>query len=291
MAGLIGNGINTFVAGDDDQSIYSFRFASPQGIQTFTLLYPHASDHELQHCFRCTVNVLSAGQSLVASFSEPSRIPKRLTSLYATAEPPLDGIVHRWVFTHDIHEARAIARSCSDLINRGLPPREIMILISNSKLQLSLLISELQAAGVAFESPRRERYIDAKAGRFTFALLRAVCNRNDYVARRLILGLRPRVGPGICNSIAETVIANNLNFWDIFYLPLPAGIFSGRQLTALNHSRSLCARLLTWLPTDTLTTRSNEIAEIVSEVFGEEAGQEWLAEVADFPQEMSVQEI
>jgi superfamily I DNA/RNA helicase len=291
VAGLISNGINTFVAGDDDQSIYSFRFASPQGIQSFTLQYPHASDHELRHCFRCTVNILRAGQSLVAAFSEPSRIPKRLTSLYATAEPQLDGIVYRWIFTHAIQEARAIARSCSDLISRGLPPREIMILISNSKLQLSLLISELQAAGVAFESPKRERYIDTKPGRFTFAVLRAICNRNDYVARRLILGLRPHVGPSICNSIAETVIANNLNFCDIFYLPLPAGVFGGRQLTPLNHSRALCARLLTWLPADTLTTRSNEIVEIVSEVFGDEAGEEWHAQVANFPQEMSIQEI
>jgi superfamily I DNA/RNA helicase len=44
---VIGSGVNTFVAGDDDQSIYSFRFASPLGIQSFFNRFPQTGDHEL----------------------------------------------------------------------------------------------------------------------------------------------------------------------------------------------------------------------------------------------------
>jgi DNA helicase-2/ATP-dependent DNA helicase PcrA len=39
---IIDNGIVTFMAGDDDQSIYSFRFASPAGIQLFVNRFPQA---------------------------------------------------------------------------------------------------------------------------------------------------------------------------------------------------------------------------------------------------------
>jgi DNA helicase-2/ATP-dependent DNA helicase PcrA len=40
-------GVTIFVAGDDDQSVYSFRHASPLGIQTFTERYPGAAAHAL----------------------------------------------------------------------------------------------------------------------------------------------------------------------------------------------------------------------------------------------------
>jgi DNA helicase II / ATP-dependent DNA helicase PcrA len=44
---LIAGGVIAFVAGDDDQSIYSFRYASPAGIQTFTQRYVSAGSHTL----------------------------------------------------------------------------------------------------------------------------------------------------------------------------------------------------------------------------------------------------
>ena len=40
---LINRGVTAFVAGDDDQSIYSFRYAFPNGIQKFTIRFPHAA--------------------------------------------------------------------------------------------------------------------------------------------------------------------------------------------------------------------------------------------------------
>src|SRR5207253_10082640 len=55
---LTQEGATTFVAGDDDQSIYSFRFADPSGIQKFVADHAGSADHELRHCFRCTPRVL-----------------------------------------------------------------------------------------------------------------------------------------------------------------------------------------------------------------------------------------
>src|SRR5438034_6321604 len=58
--GLIQRGVITFIAGDDDQSIYSFRYASPSGIQDFTTRYVGSTAHLLSDCFRCTPSVVAA---------------------------------------------------------------------------------------------------------------------------------------------------------------------------------------------------------------------------------------
>lgn len=288
---LIASEVRAFVAGDDDQSIYSFRFASPQGIQSFTTRYPQAGDHELQYCFRCTTEVLGTAQTLMAAFAEPDRIPKRLSSLYTASDPPEPGVVHRWRFPSAVGEARAIADSCTSLIAGGIPPREIMILVSNKPAQLPTITQALEAANVDFESPRSDSFLDTRSGRFIHALLRVVCHRDDYVAHRLILGLRPGVGPGICNGIAQAVIANNLNFRDIFYHPLPAGIFSSRQPLVLEHARSLCARISDWLPSDTFAERCGEISDIILNVFGQQSVQVWLAQVAHLPEGITLEEL
>lgn len=284
-------GVHTFVAGDDDQSIYSFRFASPEGIQTFATRFPQAGHHELSDCFRCTTEVLRTAQSLIANFAEPNRIPKNLTSVYVSADPPEPGVVHRWRFRRTPQESSAIAASCRDLLASGMSPRDIMVLVSNTRAQLRALTQALDAVAVPYESPRADSFIDRKEGRFILAMLRAVCQRNDYVAHRLILGLLPRSGPGICNTIAESVVRNNLNYRDLFYQPLPTGIFQGARLTALNRARAICAEISGWQSTDVLGNRSAGILDIIVRNYGQQAVQDWTIHTAHLPQDMTLEEL
>ncbi len=119
---MVGQGSRVFVAGDDDQSIYSFRFASPAGIQGFFTKYPSCGQHSLNDCFRCTLAVLAAAQALIGTNPQPNRVSKSLVSLYGGATPPLTGFTQRWQFTSGVAEARAIAESCRDLIAAGINP-------------------------------------------------------------------------------------------------------------------------------------------------------------------------
>ncbi len=95
IRGIVNAGATTFICGDDDQSIYSFRYATPAGIQTFNQTFPATSSHLLDECFRCMPAVLTASTGLMANFSLPQRIPKNLQSLYRYSAPPAPGIVHR----------------------------------------------------------------------------------------------------------------------------------------------------------------------------------------------------
>jgi len=60
VRGIVNAGATTFICGDDDQSIYSFRYATPAGIQTFNQNFPATSSHLLGECFRCMPAVLTA---------------------------------------------------------------------------------------------------------------------------------------------------------------------------------------------------------------------------------------
>lgn len=288
---MAARGVLLFVAGDDDQSIYSFRYASPAGLQNFPIRYPAAGQHTLLDCFRCTPAVLAAGQAVIGANPDPARISKNHVSLYATAAPPQQGVVHRWSFTSGGAEARAVAESCRDLLQAGINPREILILLSNTRTLWSELRAEFQTASVPCEPPRAETFLDSVTGRCVLAVLRIVCDAYDYVAHRTVLGLLRGVGVGTCNSIAGAVITNNLNFRDIFYQPLPGGVFTGRPLTGLNRARTVLAQAATWQSTDTLAQRAADIAGIVTSMFGTHEAHAWQTFAATLPAGATIGEV
>lgn len=145
---LAGRDARLFIAGDDDQSIYSFRHADPSGIVNFDVTYPQASTHMLDECFRCTPNVLNPASAMIAV--SPGRLPKNLASLYQGAAPPAMGRTLVWSFASEQEEAVAVAESCRQLIDAGMAGREdeIVILISGRGLQLGLLAQALGNLGL-----------------------------------------------------------------------------------------------------------------------------------------------
>jgi DNA helicase-2/ATP-dependent DNA helicase PcrA len=288
---MTARGVILFVAGDDDQSVYSFRYASPAGIQSFPTRYPATGQHTLSDCFRCTPSVLAAGQAVIGANPGPSRIPKNHVSLYASATPPQQGIVHRWSFASGVAEARAVAESCRDLVQAGINPRDILILLGNTRTLGPGLTTEFQTAGIPFEPPRAETFLDSNAGRLVLAAVRIVCDSDDYVAHRALLGLLRGVGVGTCNNVAQAVITNNLNFRDIFYQALPAGVFTGRALTALNRARNLVSQISTWQAGDTLAQRTADVAGVVTSVFSPQEAQAWQTFAAMLPQGATLEEL
>ena len=109
------------------------------------------------------------------------RIRKTIRSLYATAAPPLSGVVDRWRFSSARDEARAIATSCQILVGSTFLATDSGLL-SNPRAQLPILRQEMNTAAVPFEPPRSETFIHSRVGRFLLALVRLVNRTDDYVA-------------------------------------------------------------------------------------------------------------
>lgn len=201
------------------------------------------------------------------------------------------GSVQRWRFNDARDEADAIADSCRVLIDGGMGPRDILILLSNQRELLPGLRDALNRTNVPFEPPRAEGFTDSEAGRFVLAVVRIVCDMHDYVAHRLVLGLRSGVGIGTCDTIAAAVIDHALNYRDIFYDPLPAGVFSGRSLTALNHARQVCGQVSAWQRNDTLTQRIADIASLLTSTFDAAEAHNWRTYAAGLLPDLTLEEL
>jgi superfamily I DNA/RNA helicase len=288
---ITSQGVVLFAAGDDDQSIYSFRFASPAGIQQIPNLYPNHGHHQLNECFRCMPEILAAANRLIGHFPSPGRIPKNSVSLYRSSNPPAPGVVHRWRFNTGRQEAVAIAQSCNDLIQAGIRPSDILILVSNRRALEGEITTQMDALQVPYTSASGEEFIDSETGRFVLYLLRIVCNPNDYIAHRAILGLLSGVGVGTCNQLCELVIQNALNYRNIFYDPLPNGVFTGRPLTALNRARAVFASFQTWTPDDTLGNRRNDFAAVLTASLNAAAAALWATESGGLPDGITLSEV
>ncbi|MEX2212322.1 MAG: ATP-dependent helicase [Gaiellaceae bacterium] len=288
---LIQRGVTTFVAGDDDQSIYSFRFASPRGIQQFTQTYAGAGDHNLADCFRCTPRVLDGATVLIAAHPLPNRIPKALQSMYEASDPPVAGLLHRWRFPSGRAEATALAASCRDLLAAGVPAREILVLISDRRALASELVAAFDEAGIDYDPPQPAAHADTDEGRLALAILRIVCDGNDYVAHRIVLGLVRGVGVGTCNAIAAATIANNLNYRALFHDPLPAGVFNARQTAALTSARDFIARFADWEADDELGGRDAEIRQLLEDRLGLTARDAWIDNTVSLPPDLTLGEV
>lgn len=203
------HGAQLLAAGDDDQSIYGFRYAHPSGIRDFLDQFPSATSFELSLCKRCGSRILNF--ALWVAQQDRDRVAKNLR---AAPEQP-EGEVHLLSFRRGAEETRAVARICKRLIEKGTPPREILILLrSDHRRAFSRpLHAALEDQGVPVASKAsKDSPLDTIAGRRLLALLRLSCNRRDHLAWRTRLKLTPRIGPQAIGSLYERARQNGTTF-------------------------------------------------------------------------------
>ena len=266
---LSSHGAVLFVAGDDDQSIYSFRHANPDGIVRFNIDYPSSRTHVLTDCFRCAPKILAPASRLITH--NPNRIAKNLVSLYGAASPPVQGRLWVWSFQTAQEEARAIARSCQELINAGMAGREdeILILISNRRVQLDLIAQELGNLGLPYDPPRGASLVnELEPIRAVYALLRIARDQatgeEDYPAHRDVLGILSGVGHVTAKAVADACITNNQNFRQLFHLPACPTWLAGRPASAVQRVMAIVQAVGNWTMTDSLASRTTDIAGVLS---------------------------
>lgn len=183
---LAGMGAEIYGAGDDDQSIYGFRFAAPEGIRRFPEDYAEALSLDLRECRRCAARILAA--ALFVAEQDPRRLPKVL-HCPAEAAP---GEVHLLRFADQDEEAHGIAQTCQWLIQRhGLRAQDILILfradrnsIFSNPVRASLAALNLP---ISIETNPLIGIDEGRPGRQLLALLRLVHDREDSLAWRTLL--------------------------------------------------------------------------------------------------------
>jgi DNA helicase-2/ATP-dependent DNA helicase PcrA len=200
LRALADRGCAIIGAGDDDQSIYSFRKAHPEGIRRFPGDYNGAADYPLTTTQRCGKRIVEWANFVIQG--DPDR-PRERGALQAAAAVP-HGEVALLSFAGEVAEARGIAGLAHNLITQGVEPSEILILMrSDHNGQFSRRIKqELQARGIEFTDPETvNEILNHEANRKALSLMRLAVNREDSLAWATLFHLVGGVGPTLIDHV------------------------------------------------------------------------------------------
>lgn len=179
-----------FVAGDDDQSIYGFRYAHPDGIRRFPEDFKPTEECELETCMRCGEEILKISEFVADLDTKRLRLGKGMK----TSPGAPKGNVELLRFNNQYEEAESIAKICYSLIKGGeVGEGEILILLrSDFNGVMSTPIKEkLEAKGLPVHiNIENDNPLETKEGLLLLAHLKLIYNRNDHLAWRTVLQLR-----------------------------------------------------------------------------------------------------
>jgi len=203
-------GITIIAIGDDDQSIYQFRKAHPDGIRNFSKEY-QAISYPLTVSQRCGNKILNWASYVIKG--DTSRPPK--PSL-RPGKDNVEGQVGYLVFNREGKEAEGVARLTNWLINKEkIPIEEILILVRTEnigKLQKKVLGS----MGIPYADPEETLgLLRDRNTRQLLCILRLIVNREDSLAWWGILNLTHGIGPEAIKEIYELARQKKCSFGKI----------------------------------------------------------------------------
>ncbi len=172
------------VVGDADQSIYRFRHANPEGIDTFHLRNSNTYDEALVECRRCPIRVVELAARLIGEnhFRMGSR------PLLKPFQANSAGEVHivQWQVIEE--EAQGIADYASYLVReRGYKPGDVLIMTPRRLLGYRIR-DALVESQIPVHSFYQEESLESEPAQRVFTLLTILSNPDDRVAFRWWLG-------------------------------------------------------------------------------------------------------
>jgi DNA helicase II / ATP-dependent DNA helicase PcrA len=230
---LADQGITVVAIGDDDQSIYGWRHAAPQGIRNFPTEFDTGADYHLTVSRRCGRSGLDAANELIET--APDRAPK--PRLSTTDEGPRGEFAYLR-FPSTRQEVQGVAQIVAHRVRQGVEARDVLLLVrSNLQTWHRQLEPGFNEAGLTIGSTGwiTDALSDRELRR-GIALGRLAENREDSLAWwSLTEGLAERVGPTFTNYIYDTrgsgvALASECCSWPQFFAPAAVRIGHGLLL-------------------------------------------------------------
>lgn len=223
-------GVDPFVAGDDDQCIYRFRQADPTGIRKFGDDYPGASDYLLEACYRCGRPILEAALELI-SHEPPGRVEKTLLPVSD------EGEVHVYALNSPQQSVKAVA----DLAARHsgeVDLGQILILVPRRSFAAQY-VNELNDRGIAAVNLADPEHVldDCRSRRIMYAIRYAI-NSDDAIALRGWFRCTDGIGPAAVASVIDHCLELHVPFAESC-----AEVGSSAVKSALTELENLAARV------------------------------------------------
>lgn len=212
VAALANQGVSIVGVGDDEQSIYSWRMAAPEGIRRFQADYENACRYELTEARRFGETLLDVSQRLIAT--SPNRDPDR-TPLSA-AEGADEGAFSYLRFADVEQEAEGIVRLVQHYRVKGIADERIAILTrSDYRGNWTSTVRELlEAKGVAIRSiEEAAQLLGAAEARLIIASARLLMDEQDDLAWWTLLELQYGCSSQYIRSIADSALTSGERFY------------------------------------------------------------------------------
>ncbi len=173
------------IIGDDNQSIYSFRHANPDGIRSFPQDNPGTLEFVIRKCWRCPPNIVDLSNSLIGHDQRRHR------------EEPLEA--DRTRLPAEVHivqhstledETNSIADFIDHYLaeNNHVPPGQVLVLTPRRfighRIRQALIMRGMNALSYFFEDELKKR--PSAEG---YCLLKLLVSPNDRAALRAWIGL------------------------------------------------------------------------------------------------------
>ena len=181
---LLAEDSNLSIAGDDDQSIYGFKYAHPDGIVTFDSSHSNTHDEILVDCKRCPKLIVQVAKELISA-NNPKRYPKKLHEM----SDSVDGEIQVLQWNGLRKEAEGIAKIVKCYVeNEGITLGEVLILAQRGDIA-DTIFKELEKLNLeAIDYYNEEIFKGEKLAQERFSLLNLIANPEDRVALRSWLG-------------------------------------------------------------------------------------------------------
>jgi DNA helicase II / ATP-dependent DNA helicase PcrA len=207
VLGYLGACGSICIVGDDDQSIYSFKHAHPEGIRQWHTLHP-TDDHAMAECRRCPTTVVRMANALIAHNAD--RIAGRKL-IERAANGPGEVVVRQYDTASS--EADAVATKIVALIEQGVDPSEIIVLAQRATFAAPIF-EKLRGRNIPAKSYYAEAQLDSASAQERFAFLKLFINNEDRVALRWLLGCgHPNWHSSQYARLVQRAKADNTSSW------------------------------------------------------------------------------
>ncbi len=203
---LAGANNQLMVVGDDDQSIYGWRGAKIENIQSFDSDFANTDIIRLEQNYRSTSTILNAANKLIANNKE--RLGKNLWTEGSEGEP-----INLYEALNEQDEARFIVDRLQDWSNEGNPRSDAAVLY-RSNAQSRELEDALLRAGMPYRIYGGHRFYERLEIKNALAYLRLLINRHDDTSVERIINIPVRgIGGRTLDTVRQVAREHNCSLW------------------------------------------------------------------------------
>jgi len=230
---LSGGEIPVFAVGDDDQSIYGWRGARIENIQSFTRDFPGCMTVRLEQNYRSTGTILEAANGLIRN--NAGRMGK---SLWTTGEAGDPILLYKAYNERD--EARFVAEKLFEMTREGDLTRSEFAVLYRSNAQSRVFEEAFLERGIPYRVYGGLRFFERAEIKDALAYLRLIVNHHDDASFERVVNRPTRgIGERTLAILRDRARERDISLWDAAAETLADGLLTARAAGAVRGFVSL----------------------------------------------------